>query len=803
VTRLIRIIALATVAGLSALWPACASANATLTVSGAESQRMDQSWDIGPLQIAISVSNYQFVETIYYGQYSTPASVASQIAGAFSRDYLQNGLCAIAKGTVVTFHLKNSATFGLVTIAGSTDSFQLYPSGFGSYNWTPPSSTGSTFVNTVYMAGGTDAGTYYDEGTISVRVGGAEASVDYTEGSTPSDLASELASEINTAASGMVNASASGGRVTVKSAEGGPSSDLTISGSITPTNTNYTGSTSFSMVTTDMSGGAVTSGDVLYSFTIPDNGGYDVNGNLLTAADSVMGQWNYSYDNLNRLTMASAPATQPAGLDHYYAGVNSSGQQTWFYDAFGNRLSETWGSGGTATFTASPNLSFSATSNQVTVVNGQNVLYDAAGNVTWDGYNSYLYDAEGRLCAVDSTRNLSSANPGMFGYIYGADGIRVAKGTISPFTCDFNPSDTNYNHFIVKTSWVLGAGGEQVTEYSVSGGTSTWVHSNAFGDGKLLATYRDTNTYFALEDWLGSKRAEISADNSCGTAFRSLPYGNGLTLVTLAGYTSSCIDATEHHFTGKERDAESGNDYFGARYYASTMGRWLSPDWSEKQDPIPYGKLDNPQSLNLYTYLYDNPLNRIDVDGHGELWDKFKAMFYAKVTGGVGVKAELHLTKNYQAGIDAFAGVEKKFSSEGSETKLKAEIGGGLKAPYIPLKPTLGIEKQVATNGELVSQPAEVYGDNPLKGEFGPASANSSTISLALTIPVAEGVSSGGGEIGIDVDKAVDFGKAVVDNLNAGASSLLNYIAPSLNTSDPQATPKPLPTPATRGQLQP
>jgi RHS repeat-associated protein len=204
----------------------------------------------------------------------------------------------------------------------------------------------------------------------------------------------------------------------------------------------------------------------------------------------------------------------------------------------------------------------------------------------------------------------------MFGYIYGADGIRVAKGTISPFTCDFNPSDTNYNHFIVKTSWVLGAGGEQVTEYSVSGGTSTWVHSNAFGDGKLLATYRDTNTYFALEDWLGSKRAEISADNSCGTAFRSLPYGNGLTLVTLAGYTSSCIDATEHHFTGKERDAESGNDYFGARYYSSAMGRFMSPDWSAKDEPVPYAKLDDPQTLNLYSYVENNPLTRADVDGH-------------------------------------------------------------------------------------------------------------------------------------------------------------------------------------------
>jgi RHS repeat-associated protein len=69
-------------------------------------------------------------------------------------------------------------------------------------------------------------------------------------------------------------------------------------------------------------------------------------------------------------------------------------------------------------------------------------------------------------------------------------------------------------------------------------------------------------------------------------------------------------------FTGKERDSESGNDYFGARYYASTMGRFLSPDWSAKAEPVPYAKLDNPQSLNLYTYALNNPLRNIDRDGH-------------------------------------------------------------------------------------------------------------------------------------------------------------------------------------------
>jgi RHS repeat-associated protein len=71
--------------------------------------------------------------------------------------------------------------------------------------------------------------------------------------------------------------------------------------------------------------------------------------------------------------------------------------------------------------------------------------------------------------------------------------------------------------------------------------------------------------------------------------------------------------------TGKERDTESGNDYFGARYYSSAMGRFMSPDWSAKEEPVPYAKLDNPQSLNLYAYVLNDPLSREDPDGHSSL----------------------------------------------------------------------------------------------------------------------------------------------------------------------------------------
>jgi RHS repeat-associated protein len=61
-------------------------------------------------------------------------------------------------------------------------------------------------------------------------------------------------------------------------------------------------------------------------------------------------------------------------------------------------------------------------------------------------------------------------------------------------------------------------------------------------------------------------------------------------------------------FTGKERDAESGLDYFLARYYNSNMGRFLSPD------PLG-GSLLNPQSLNRYSYGFNNPLTNVDPTG--------------------------------------------------------------------------------------------------------------------------------------------------------------------------------------------
>lgn len=84
--------------------------------------------------------------------------------------------------------------------------------------------------------------------------------------------------------------------------------------------------------------------------------------------------------------------------------------------------------------------------------------------------------------------------------------------------------------------------------------------------------------------------------------------------------------APQSRITGKERDSETGLDYFGARYYGSNMDRWMSPDWAEKPEAVPYSDLDDPQSLNLYGYVRNNPLSKADIDGHESDAEKDKKL---------------------------------------------------------------------------------------------------------------------------------------------------------------------------------
>jgi RHS repeat-associated protein len=119
-------------------------------------------------------------------------------------------------------------------------------------------------------------------------------------------------------------------------------------------------------------------------------------------------------------------------------------------------------------------------------------------------------------------------------------------------------------------------------------------------------------TFFTHGDWLGTERVRTDMTGANSESITSLPYGDGQSI------TGTCGDVSPLHFTGKERDFESNLDDFGARYYLSSFGRFMSADWSGLPVPVPYADFTNPQSRNLYGYVGNNPLNLVDPDGHND-----------------------------------------------------------------------------------------------------------------------------------------------------------------------------------------
>ena len=115
--------------------------------------------------------------------------------------------------------------------------------------------------------------------------------------------------------------------------------------------------------------------------------------------------------------------------------------------------------------------------------------------------------------------------------------------------------------------------------------------------------------------------AELSENSRLGSATSNPALYPGQSVqnsTTALGLQASLfLNGVRSRSTGKERDSESGNDYFEARYYGSSMGRFLSPDPSG----LYYADPENPQSLNLYSYAQNNPLRNVDPDGLRCVWD--------------------------------------------------------------------------------------------------------------------------------------------------------------------------------------
>jgi RHS repeat-associated protein len=179
-----------------------------------------------------------------------------------------------------------------------------------------------------------------------------------------------------------------------------------------------------------------------------------------------------------------------------------------------------------------------------------------------DGTHSYTYDAENRISTVDGGNTAT--------YTYDAEGRRASKNTFT---------------------YLYDLAGHQVAELN----SGSWDRGEVYAGGRHLATYSGGTTYFPHVDWLGTERVRTNAAGNIAETCISLPFGDG----------QSCTgsDSGPTHFTGKQRDTETNLDYFDARFYSSTKGRFARPDESFADQDT-----GDPQSWNMYTYVVNDPL---------------------------------------------------------------------------------------------------------------------------------------------------------------------------------------------------
>lgn len=289
------------------------------------------------------------------------------------------------------------------------------------------------------------------------------------------------------------------------------------------------------------------------------NTGGGNNGNVMQIANVLNSDrtQNFTYDALNRIYQAKTQAT----TGQYCWGQNFT------IDNWGNLYSITEPS--THAPCTVPQLNLSATA-----TNRLNALgYDAAGNTTSDGVGgAYAYDGENRQTSV---------TPGSVTYTYDGDGKRVKKSN--------------------GTLYWYGTGSDASLETDLSG---NMLNEYIFFAGKRSARRNASGSvYYYFSDDLGSSR--IITDASGATCYDAdfYPYGGE------RNYVNTCPQ--NYKFTGKERDSETGNDNFGARYFGSNLGRFMSPD-----PPLLDQHIADPQSWNLYSYVRNNPLSFIDPTGN-------------------------------------------------------------------------------------------------------------------------------------------------------------------------------------------
>jgi RHS repeat-associated protein len=303
----------------------------------------------------------------------------------------------------------------------------------------------------------------------------------------------------------------------------------------------------------------------------------------------------YEYDKLGRLGKVKG------GVDAFN---NPAWYQNYAYDRYGNRTGVTkTGAAPQIPLDGLASLGFNTASNRI---NTSGFEYDPAGNQTRAVINDsgtqqqYRYDCAGRLTQIlDANGNVVATHS------YGASNQRLvsAEGGV--------------------TRYFAWDGGKIIAEFEASGANAlVWKTSYVYMGGRLLATTSGaggTETRFHHPDRLGT-RLVTDADGTVASEQLSMPFGTMLPFTQTYGGENSYQHPTlgnpsKKRFTSYDRSEVTGMDYAVNRFYSSQQGRFA------QVDPIGMGavSLGDPQSLNLYSYVHNDPINFVDPGGLNDL----------------------------------------------------------------------------------------------------------------------------------------------------------------------------------------
>jgi RHS repeat-associated protein len=296
-----------------------------------------------------------------------------------------------------------------------------------------------------------------------------------------------------------------------------------------------------------------------------------------------------------------------------------------------------------------------------------------------DGGNLYVYESgvnRGLLASVTSTDLLRVAIEG--GVVkYKKNGTVLYTSTVTP----------TYP-LLVDTS--LYSTGSTITNVLISSGSG--------GTGSSSA-----NINWLVTDQLGTPRMIFDKSGSLATTKRHdyAPFGEELFNGLRPNAIGYAADSTRQKFTSKERDIETGLDYFGARYYSSVQGRFTSSD-KNFADQFQ----TNPQSWDSYSYVRNSPCGNVDVKGRCSAPSGLKA-------GQVGICIEAFIAaKTLEKGGIRGLGNNRPFS--GDNDKLDAKFRTDIIASRTP-----GDSKSFDVSQKTTAGTTVVL--NPLAGVAGPA----------------------------------------------------------------------------------